>query len=154
MGSLDGAELTFTTNPSCSSPIFQVMLQQCLGAGCTCTSSFMHTDPMTASTTDTTLSVSNLVSGNTYCYRATLIVDETIVGIDDGMFITLLPMPAVMLNGGTARLVSSDPVVVYECVNSIEGFNGNSKQIEATLNQKTGEYTVPQCSGKFNIYLI
>ena len=149
LGSLNDAELTFTTNPSCSSPTFQVTYQQCLGAGCTCTD-FMYTDPMTLSTTGTTLSVSGLVAGNTYCYHATLTVAGTIVGMDDGMFQTSLPVPPQFLNSGAARLLSSDTEVVYECVNSIEGFNGNSRQIEATLNQITGVYTVPQCSGRFN----
>ena len=148
VGSLNDAELTFTTNPSCNSPTFQVILQQCLGEGCICTD-FMYTDPMTINTTNTILSVSGLVASNTYCYRTTLTVAGTKVGITDGIFQTLLPVPQQSLNCGTARLVSTDPSVVYECVNSIEGFNGNSRQIEATYNQITGVYTVPKCSGRF-----
>ena len=111
----------------------------------------MYTDPMTLNTTNTTLSVSGLVAGNTYCYHANLTVAGTIVGIDDGMFQTLhhVPMAELTLNDGAARLVSTDPLVVYECVNSIEGFNGNSRQIAATYNQITGVYTVPKCSGRF-----
>ena len=136
VGSLNDAELTFTTNPSCSSSTFQVTYQQCLGAGCTRTD-FTYTDAMTLSTTGTTLSVSGLVAGNTYCYRTTLTVAGTIVGMDDGMFQTSLPVPQQSLNSGAARLVSTDPSVVYECVNSVEGFNGNSRQIEATYNQIT-----------------
>ena len=114
----------------------------------------MYTDPMALNTTNTTLSVSGLVAGNTYCYHANLTVAGTIVGMDDGMFQTLqhVPMAELTLNGGTARLVSTDPSVVYECVNSIEGFNGNSRQIEATFNQTTGVYTVPQCSGRLSAF--
>ena len=56
------------------------------------------------------------------------------------------------LNSGTAMLVSSN-LVTYECVNFMEGFNGNDKRIQATYDSSTCTYSVPQCSGEQTNYI-
>ena len=94
-----------------------------------------------------TVTISDLRAGITYCYRSEVVNAGTIVGFEnDRMFTTLslVPPPAMI---ASAILVSSDPPT-YQCVNSVEGFNGGSSQTTAFFDSTTGTYSIPSCSSK------
>ena len=152
---MNSATLMYSLNPSCTPGSIDVQYQECADQiNCVCPAGVNYSNSVTE-----TLPVSGpvmltgLTSGVTYCYQSVVTNDGGMVaGIEDSsMFTTLPPVPPASLLNGAAALVSSssDPVVVYECVSSTEGFNGNSKQIQATLDSTTSTYSVPPCSCKY-----
>ena len=141
---MNSATLTYSLNPSCTAGSINVQYQECA-------------DQMNSNSVTEILPLSGPVlltglrPGVMYCYRSVMTNGGGMVaGIEENlMFTTLPPVPPASLLNGAAALVSSDPVVVYECVSSSEGFNGNNKQIEATLDATTSTYSVPPCSCKY-----
>ena len=138
-------------NTNCNGQQVGVLVQRCVIVDCVCSPDFTYDNPMVFTHTVGTgsLIVYGLISRNTYCYQSTLTVSGVLVGREDSSFMTSTGHPPVLLNDGTARLLSfSGSITTYECVNSIEGFNGNRRQIAASFDINTGQYNVPQCSGR------
>ena len=142
---MTSATLTYFLNPSCTAGSISVQYQEC-------------TNQDNSNSVDGTLPGPVMLTGLrpvvTYCYRSVVTNgDGMVAGTEESrMFTTLPPVPPQSLLSGAAVLVSSDPVVVYECVISTQGFNGNNKQIEATFDTTTSTYSVPPCSCKLAIH--
>ena len=156
---MNSATLTYTLNPICTPGSIDVHYQECANQiNCVCPAGVNYSNSVTETlplSGPVMLTSTGLRPGVTYCYRSVVTNGGGMVaGIEDSSMFTTLPLapPASLLNGA-AVLVSSDPVVVYECVSSSEGFNGNSKQIEATLDATTGAFSVPPCSCKLSIII-
>ena len=150
---MTSATLTYSLSPSCTAGSISVQYQECTNQdSCTCPAGD------NGNSVDETLPgpvmLTGLRPGVTYCYRSMVTNGGGMVaGTEESrMFTTLPPVPPPSLLSGAAVLVSSDSVVVYECVSSTQGFNGNNKQIEATFDTTTSTYSVPPCSRELSLH--
>ena len=146
--------LTFSLSPSCTAGSISVQYQECTNQdSCTCPAGGNYSNSVNE-TLPGPVMLTGLRTGVAYCYRSVVTNGGGMVaGTEESrMFTTLPPVPPSSLLSGAAVLVSSDPVVVYECVSSTQGFNGNNKQIEATFDTTTSTYSVPPCSCELTIH--